>query len=222
MPEGTEGNVDPGNTGAQTQQIDVLKLSQDLQAAQAALAEKEKQYKGLQTTYNALHESNKALLSEKESWMEEKTTLQNQMEQFEANQGNFKAQFDELSGKYETLESENVKLKQQGKRNELITSEFPELLSFEAKGLLPEFDGDEEAFKGKLATFKETLTANATQAKQEDNSGAGPDSTDGDNSAPNRDVVLQEMMRIAGDTTKVERYRELQAKLDEIDAKAKK
>lgn len=221
MTQNTEGNVDP-NTGTTNPQIDVVKMSQDLQSLQDAYAEKDKQYKGLQTTYNTLHKSHQALMSEKETLLEEKVTLSNQLTQFQSDQGNFKAQFDQLSGKYEALEKETNQLKQQGARKDLIVNEFPELLSFEQKGLLPEFDGDAESFKAKLSAFKETLTTNFKAAKEQQNSGAGPDATDGDNSKPNRGAVLDEMLRIAGDASKIDRYRALQAQLDEIDAKADK
>jgi len=223
MPEGTEGTIEPGNTGEGTQTtIDVSKIVADLTAANTALTEKEKQYKGLQTTYNALHESNKSLLSEKDTWTAEKTTLQNQLDQSSNDQGDFKAQFDELTGKYTALETKNTELENKDKRTGLILDEFPDLLGFEKKGLLPEFDGDEEGFKTKLTDFKEALGSNAQQAVEDELDGAGPDGTDGDNTAPDRDKLLDEMTRIAGDPLKSDRYRDLQEKLDEIDTKAAK
>ena len=220
MPEGTEGITNPGNTGTETQTpIDVVKLSQDLKAAQEALAEKDKQYRGLQTTYNTLYKSNAEIVAEKATLAAEMETLQNQISQAQGNEGTFQQQIEALKKENETLQGNLQQLETAGKRSDLILKEYPDLLPFEQKGLLPEFDGDEDAFKGKLDTFKEALSLQAKEAVDDELSGSGPDLTGGDNSAPDRDKVMDEMLRIAGDPNKIDRYRELQSKLDEIDTK---
>lgn len=217
-----EGNVIPDNTETQTQTQsvpDVAKLVTELNAANAALAEKDKQYKGLQTTYNALHESNKVLLSEKETLLADQATIKNQMDQLGNDQGNFKAQFDELTGKYQSLEGEKGKLELKLSRSDLILGDFADLLEFEQKGLLPEFDGDEEAFKAKLTTFKETLGAQSKQAIDDELEGGGPDNTDSTNTKPDREKIITEMIKIAGVQDKADRYEDLRDQLDAIDAK---
>jgi len=61
----------------------------------------------------------------------------------------------ETSGSYSLLETEFEVAKLQLERTQILIKEFPDLLQFEADGLLPDGTGDE--FKTKLGKFKEVL-----------------------------------------------------------------
>jgi uncharacterized protein YukE len=62
---------------------------------------------------------------------------------------------DETSGSYSLLETEYEIAKHQLERTQILIKEYPDLLQFEADGLLPDGTGDE--FKTKLGKFKEVL-----------------------------------------------------------------
>jgi len=220
-----DGNLiveESGKTADPATQIDVTKLVTDLAAANAALDVKDKEYKGLQTTYNALHGDNKVLLDEKATWVADAATLKNQIDQASNEQGTFKGQFDDLSARYTELEAKNTVLENKSARTDLILKDFPELLGFETEGLLPVFDGDVEAFTTKLTTFKETVGKQSQKAIDDELDGAGPDGTADENAAPSRDSIIDEMFKIAGNAEKSDRYDELQKALDELDVKSKK
>ena len=106
-------------------------------------------------------------------------------------------------------------------RTDLIIKDYPELLPFEAQGLLPTVeDADPEALKGKLDAFKATMGDRITKELDEELDGAGPGNTGGGNAPePKRADILGKMMKIAGNHEKVGEYQELQAQLDELDAK---
>jgi chromosome segregation ATPase len=183
--------TDVGNTaGGTTQNLpDLSGLMSQLEKANAALAEKEAQYKGLQKTYNTLFESSKSLRTEHESLTADSLTLKNQLEALEGDQGTFKSQFETLRDENAKLETKLQQLESKSARTDLIIQDYPELLPFEAKGLLP--------------TVEE-----------------GPGNTGGGTTPePKRADVLSKMMRIAGNSEKVDEYRQLQTQLDELDAK---
>jgi len=142
--------TDVGSTdvGTQTQQVDFSAITSQLADAKAALAEKEAQYKGLQKTYNTLFESNKALRQEHETLTADSLTLKNQLEALEGDQGTFQSQFERLRDENQQLESKLGQLEGKSKRTDLIIKDYPELLPFEAQGLLPTVEeGGEEALK---------------------------------------------------------------------------
>lgn len=211
--------MDHTNPGTQTQDLSAL-LGQ-LEAANAALAEKEAQYKGLQKTYNTLFESNKSLRTEYEGLTAESLTLKNQLEALESDQGTFKGQFDKLQGEYGKLETKLGELESKSARTDLIIKDYPELLPFEAQGLLPTVeDSNPEALKAKLDAFKATMGDRITKELDEELEGAGPGNTGGGNAPePKRADLLGKMMRLAGNPEKLGEYRELQKQLDELDAK---
>ena len=213
--------TDVGNTANEPRPQDLSALLGQLDAANAALAEKEAQYKGLQKTYNTLFESNKALRTEHEALTADSLTLKNQVESLENDQGSFKSQFETLQGEYGKLESKLGELESKSARTDMIIRDYPELLPFEAQGLLPTVeDGDPEALKVKLDAFKETMGERVNKEIDEELDGAGPGNTGGGNAPePKRADILGKMMRIAGDPEKLGEYQELQGQLDELDAK---
>ena len=77
--ENVGSGMDNTNPGTQNPQ-DVSALLGQLEKLNAALAEKDAQYKGLQKTYNTLFESNKTLRGEHENLTAESLTLKNQLD----------------------------------------------------------------------------------------------------------------------------------------------
>jgi hypothetical protein len=95
------------------------------------------------------------------------------LSEFEATLKTLQGQHDEFKTKYETAAVELNTEKSRNERLGLIMSEFPELVSFEGKGLLPAASSLDE-LKTKLTTFQETIGQQRKQQKQEDLSGTSP------------------------------------------------
>jgi len=97
----------------------------------------------------------------------------------------------------------------------LILSEFPELASFEAKGLLPSAE-NEEALRQKLTTFRDTLKTRVDADVKETFKGAGAGGAgkgDGKDMNMNKDQLYNRLTALAGrqDQASRDEYEKLMA-----------
>ncbi len=77
-----------------------------------------------------------------------------------------------LHGQHDALQTELKVAKETHDRLHLIMADYPDLIEFEVKGLLPDGSGDE--LKGKLTAFKEALKARGAAAVQNTVAGSTP------------------------------------------------
>ena len=204
--EGTlDANTDEGKGNQQSQSKDGN--AKDWQAS----------YKGLQTLYNKLKKSYddlEAKYAQTVQSSEEVTLKAGDKDKM------LKTLNDELASLKEqvkTLEGEKLKSDTKASRAQLIMAEYPELSEFEADGLLPRADTEEE-LKTAFAKFRDKLSKQALRVEKEKTKGAPPDDTDmsdkGTGTSENEDHVWEQMMKHAGSNP--EEFAKWQAKYDEI------
>lgn len=142
---------------------------------------------GNQPDYKALYEQAKALNAEYAQYKDRFAGLQGKYQQEQdkwkkdvEKLTNLEQQFSTLTGEKEALgldlqthqtkltekERELAKLIQKHERLELISTEYPELLSFYKDGLLPEGNGEE--LRTKLANFRTKLSTAQSQKLDEE------------------------------------------------------
>lgn len=182
-----------------------------------------KSYKGLQTSYlslqtklnNEIADLNAKLEAANAKIEELGLGTKGKETEMTALQARLAAQSQELA----TLKSDHSALESTVARKNLVMSEFPELASFEAKGLLPTAE-DEEKMKAAFGTFRETLAATAGASVADFISGASPAAKrevkdQAKTGVEDRQYLLDQMIATAGRDPKA--YQEWQRKLDEFD-----
>jgi hypothetical protein len=123
-------------------------------------------YTGLQTKHE------KEVLAHKAD-VDALSTANTKATEFEASLKTLQSQFDETKTKYETATTNLTVEQTRNQRLNLIMAEFPDLVSFEGKGLLPTATSPEE-LKTKLLSFQETIGITRKQQKAEDLAGTSP------------------------------------------------
>ena len=133
----------------------------------------EDRFKGLQRTYAKAQKKLETLEEEKDDLLEETETSKQSALEKEAKlkelqdaQDKAQADLDRLTGELTTQEAKN-------KRANLILADFPDLARFEADGLLPTADTDEELIE-KFTKFRDTLKSSISSGVEQQIVGASP------------------------------------------------
>lgn len=173
-------------------------------------------YKGLQALYNKLKKSHDELEAKYAAVVQssEETNLQvtnrdKQLEVLQTELGNLKTQI-------QSLEGEKAKTEGRVTRAQLIMAKYPELAEFEADGLLPSADTQEELEQA-FQKFREKLLKQGVKLERQKTAGAPPD-TDLSNKSQDidegEDYVWEQMIASAGRDAK--EFSKWQAKYDAI------
>jgi len=120
----------------------------------AQAEENQRRYAGMQGRYQQEHS---ALLDAQAQITDLKSTL----EKITGDHGALETEVDELTKKVGELDTKAKGAESKLARQTLIMTEFPDLIGFEAKGILPAGEGDQ--LKALLGTFKETLKTAGVQ-----------------------------------------------------------
>jgi len=138
----------------------------------------DEQYKGLQRKYQKqidllqeLQTKYDELVEESEGTKQEKTRLMKDLEKLQQTIDEGKSELDTLTGKLAVQKALND-------RHSLIMSEYADLSQFEAKGLLPQAETEEE-MRTKFEAFREALNTSITSEVEKQIKGAGSAETSG-------------------------------------------
>lgn len=167
-------------------------------------------YKGMQRNYDKLMKENAELQTQ---IAELNTTI----ESFKQEVKTATTEKDQIAVKHveatealKGLESQNAVLKAKSERQQLIMNEYQDLAKFEAQGLLPEAQNDEE-LRAKFDAFRETLGETVQTSTDEKLKGIGPGPVEEKAPEPlNRDQLYDRMTALGG-TQDPEERRELAA-----------
>lgn len=172
LPAGTA--ADPtapgaGPTGGQPDvkalQAEITRLSGEVNRLTLDAQEWRSRHGGLQGKYQ----------QEQEKWQGDATkitTLEATLQALRGEKEGLDVTLKSLTEAKTAAEQEAAKVRGRVERFELLAGEFPHLLQFEAKGLLPEGRGDE--LKTKLNTFSEQLKQLGVEALKNFQAGATP------------------------------------------------
>jgi len=159
----------------------------------------EERFKGLQRIYQKkqgeeveLRAKIDTLQASSEESKQSETALMKQLEDLKKLSEQASAELDNLNKELETQ-------KFIGQRTHLIMSEFPELARFEAEGLLPSADTEDD-MRAKFAKFRDTIKASVDSGVQERMVGVAPAGGAGGGTTPTRTKVdvYAEITRLAG------------------------
>lgn len=159
----------------------------------------EKRFKGLQKLYDTQRKELEALQLEHTTTIEGREALLQQQKQAQTQLDATKAQLTTLTTEKEALAAKVKIHETQALRSKLILSDYADLAAFEAKGLLPPAETEEE-MKTKFTAFREALGTTVSQTVKEKLQGASPASTSPTtpNPARSKETVYAEMLRLAG------------------------
>jgi hypothetical protein len=132
--------------------------------------------------------------------------------EFETTLKTLQGQHDEFKTKFETTNSQLAVEQTKNQRFSLIMAKFPELVSFEGKGLLPVASSMEE-LEQKLTTFQETIGAQRQSQRQEQLSGATPPAPGPKNNGEN--PTTQELLEKARVAQREGKFAEYNRYMDE-------
>lgn len=177
----------------------------------------EGRYKGLQRTFDRtkkelddLREKQEDLLEESETSKQTERDTKALLEKLQKDMDDKQAEFDSLTGELATH-------KAKGERADLIMSDFSDLASFEARGLLPQAETVEE-MKEKFEAFRDALKDTVQAGVQEKVTGAGPASTGGGQTPTrSKEQIYARLQQLAGTRDAKERQ-EYDALLAEWDS----
>ena len=193
------------NDSNTTPQGDATESAGEAQAqqAQSTGTNWEAAYKTLQRNYNTLKQQSDALRAQSAELNENFAAQANRLKELETSLSEKDASLAELQKMKEELEATAGSLKAKLERQNLILSEFPELVEFEAKGLLPTAD-DMDTLRERLETFKNTLGEIRKGAIEQELSGASPEPVEvageGDEKSPQLtlDEAWNKVTQLAG------------------------
>lgn len=161
------------------------------------------EYKGLQRKYNLLYAKWEKLQADYD-------TLEEKLAEAKLSEDSHTSEKSKLEGSVAAKDTEIAQLKTKidklensKKRQDFILKEFPELAEFEAEGLLPDANTDEE-MKSKFQKFKDTLGKRVTDTTKKKFEGTGAKAT---NSNPKNtdaeddpDELWDRLSQLAGST----------------------
>ena len=159
----------------------------------------EKRFKGLQKLFDTQRKELETLQLEHSTSVEGREALLQQQKQAQAQLDATKAQLSALTTEKETLLAQVKIHETQALRSKLILADFTDLAAFEARGLLPPADTEEE-MKSKFTAFREALGTTVSQTIKEKLQGASPAATSPTTPNPTRskEEVYAELTRLAG------------------------
>jgi hypothetical protein len=184
----TDGNLDE-NTG-----------DGDTSGGNPGTTDWEAAYKGLQKTLATSQTQVETLKGERDTAITELTQLKTRATEFETGNADLTTQVETLTTQVTDLTGLSDNSAAALERSKLIISDYPDLATFEADGLLPTAD-DMDALKVKLDAFKEKVSKTVQSGVSETLSGATlPDGDDSDGSEDdlsklNADQLYDRMMQ---------------------------
>jgi chromosome segregation ATPase len=194
-------------------------------------AEWEAAYKGLQAAYQKLKTASDTKITSLETQL---ATVQTDLEGLkqgitskDAQLGVLQSQVEKLNQEKTTIEAEKSKVVKGLNRTKLVLSDYPELASFEAQGLLPDAE-DEEKLKELFGKFKDTMNARVGSDLKKEIAGTVPTGKAKTSASANTSVsgdgeseefVYQKMLETAGRDDAA--FSQWQAKYDALIANKK-
>lgn len=179
----------------------------------------EARFKGLQKTFDRkqkelakAQEQLDELLEASETAKQSEREKQIQLDALKKAQDEAKAELDRLTGELATQEAQNTRAK-------LIMSEFSDLAKFEASGLLPPAETEEEMLE-KFAAFREALKSTVSANVEQKLVGTSPTDAGSTSTKPARtkEQIYTRLTQLAGARSDKDRheYGELLAEWDKI------
>ena len=168
----------------------------------------EKRFKGLQKLYDKQHSEFENLQNEHATTIEGREAILQAQKQAQTQLDATKAELATLNTEKETLAAQVKIHETQALRSRLILSEYTDLAAFEASGLLPPAQTEEE-MKTKFSAFREALGKSVSQTVKEKLQGASPASTSPTTPTPTRskEEVYAELLRLSGSRKPEDRAR---------------
>jgi hypothetical protein len=179
----------------------------------------EDRFKGLQRTFNRtknelekLREKEEDLLEQSETSKQNEQDLKGKLEDLQSLAEKAQTELDRLTGELATQEAK-------GKRAELIMSDFADLAQFEAKGLLPDAE-DEDEMVEKFTAFREALSSTVSAGVEQKLTGTAPSDTGGGKETPSKSKaeIYTRLQQLAGTRDPEQRaeYQRLLAQWDKL------
>lgn len=158
----------------------------------------QKAYKGLQSNYDKRVAEIANLQAEVDTLNATIESQKQELRQATTEKDQIATKHVEATETISNLESKANVAEQQNQRYKLIMSEFNDLAQFEAKGLLPQAQNEEE-MRSKFGEFRETLGETVQASTDEKLKGIGPGSTEPKEPEPdNPDQIYNRMSALAG------------------------
>lgn len=182
----------------------------------------EDRFKGLQRTfdrrqkeYTKLQEQYDAILEQVETAKQDDRAKQTELEILQKAMEESKTKLDKLTGELTAQEARS-------KRATLIMSQFPDLAKFEASGLLPAAETEEDLIE-KLGNFREALKTTVETNVQQKIVGASPDDTGSTSTVPvlSASEIYSRLTALAGrrDQASRDEYQQLLEQWDRLQNK---
>jgi chromosome segregation ATPase len=173
----------------------------------------ESAYKGLQRKYDKLFDEHNQLLGTENELNASIEELKQQVRTATTEKDQISIKNVEASEKIEGLQSQVNAFNATIERQKLIMSDYQDLAPFEAKGLLPSAQTEEE-MRSVFDSFRETLGSQVQTATDEKVKGIGTGKTEPKEPKPlDADQIYNEMQSLAGtnDPEKRRRFEQLQS-----------
>jgi hypothetical protein len=179
----------------------------------------EKRYKGLQKLFEKQQKSLTDLQSEHATTVEGQEAIRQAQQSAQTELLTTKASLDSLTKEKDTLSTQLTSESAKAKRATLILAEFPDLAAFEASGLLPAANTEEE-MREKFTKFREVYSGSVSKTVQDKLKGSSPAPTGPvtTTTASSKETVYARLNQLAGSRKpedRAERER-LMAEWDEI------
>lgn len=164
-------------------------------------------YKGLQSHVNKLNDTVASLTSERDGVVSEYETAKASISDFETAKAELAGQVDGLGTQLSDANASLVEMTAKVERQSLIMSEFPDLASFEAKGLLPTSD-DPEVLRETLTSFRDAIGDRVLKGVDETLEGSSvlQDSSNQSEDDLSSDSLYAKLMELAGVPEKQAEY----------------
>lgn len=174
--------------------------------AQTGTTVTEAQYKGLQATYQKLHDDFTALQKKHQDLVTEHEDLKLAQNRSSKDGQTLKDQIAAKDIEIEQLKNEVKSKDGDLTRTKLIMTEFPDLAEFEGQSLLP-YASDEEGLRTKLTSFKEAVGKTVKAEVDKKIKGAGAPSVGGQPPPKlDKDQLYNQMISVAGVPGQEEKY----------------
>lgn len=158
----------------------------------------EGRYKGLQKTYDKLRLDMEALRAKYEEMLGTSETNVQRIKALEAEKSTLEGKSQTLEGEKSQLEARIKTQEALAERTRVVIDEFPDLVAFEGKGLLPD-SSDITVLKEKLNQFREALGSRVEHGVADKLKGVTPKTpTSQPATKRSKETVYAEAIRLAG------------------------
>jgi hypothetical protein len=177
-------------------------------------------YNGLNSAYSKLQKRHEDLQAKFDQLSEEHETSIQGSKKHDAEKTDLSSKIASLEREKQELSNQLSKQSFKDQRIKLILTDFPDLTTFEADGLLPDADTIEN-LKPKLESFRTALERRTKNGVQEKLKGLGPTPANRTNITPithSREFLYARLSQLAGHRTPEQQveYQQLQAEFDEL------